>query len=271
MKLNSMANCDKCGSTGVIEREGKTYECQCALLRRLAASMPSFIRSTIVSKEHVVHPITDNIRNSYLIDAAWSDARAIIKVAMYKNPNIHFRITSDREIRDVGVGSTSRQARGEDAVVVFNSLQDLMESPQVVIIRLGELGYKNKAAPGLLEEALSIRTDRGLSTWILNNKNRPFGPASYAYSETVWDLIITSFRRIDVPRIACPPISTLTADPIEPIQTVEESKKRNQSSEIKKSKIQPSPDDDADSESSVTSKFKFCGQGLNSKSRREND
>jgi hypothetical protein len=265
----NMPPCEKCGGSGVIEKDGKTYECQCALLRRLAAAMPGFVRVAIVSKAHIVHPITDDINKNYLIDAAWSDARALIKVAMYKHPNLHFRITSDREIRDVGVGSTSRQARGDDATIVFNSLQDYMEPPKLVIVRLNELGYKNRAAAGLLEEALNIRVDRGLTTWVLNNKNKPFSPASHAYSEAVWDLIHTAFKKIDIPRIACPPAPDISAEPVtKPVQ--EEKPKHPASQENKpptrKPKIRSSPDGDADEE--VGSKLGIYGSGLGPKSRK---
>ncbi|MGA1822838.1 MAG: hypothetical protein ACMUIG_09960, partial [Thermoplasmatota archaeon] len=48
------------------------------------------------------------------------------KAVMIKNPNMSVKITSDREIRDVFVGSTSRAARG-DGEIVYNNLEDLMK------------------------------------------------------------------------------------------------------------------------------------------------
>jgi hypothetical protein len=196
--------CLKCGQSGSYEENGKVYECSCAVLRRLAAAMPVYIRTAPVEKKHITIGIAERVRSSLFLKAAWADVKAIIKVAMYKHPNFHFRLTSDREIRDVGVGSASRNARGEEAVIVYNSLQELMESPKLVIVRLNELGYKNKAAPGFVEEAISIRLDRGYPVWLISDLNKPFTPGSFAYSEQLWDLICSSFDHVSIPRISNP-------------------------------------------------------------------
>jgi hypothetical protein len=145
------------------------------------------------------------LRNVFL-RAVLPDLNALMKVALYKlvatKGDTFVRFTSDRIIRDVGVGSTSRSARGDDAVFCFNNLQDLMEAPHLVIVRLNELRYKNKAAAGLLEEALCIRVDHGMPTWVLSDLNNPFGPSSTAYSDAVWGLLHSAFTQVLVPRIA---------------------------------------------------------------------
>ena len=130
------------------------------------------------------------IDKSLYITSYWNDMRAFIKLVMLKHRNKFIRIISDRELRDVFVGSTSRTARGEDSKEpVYNSIEDLVKAPALLVIRLNELSYKNKAAPGILEEALSYRLDRNEPVWLLSNATKRFGPGSIAYSETVWSLI----------------------------------------------------------------------------------
>jgi len=195
-------NCDKCGGEGVIFDGDRMQECLCSVLRRLSKSMDSQIRNAKVSIEHATNPITDRAKELLYIKVSWKDAKPLIKVMMYKNPSKFIRMTSDREIRDVGVGSTSRSARGDGATeAIYNNLADLVGPPDLVIIRLNELGYKNKAAAGLLEEVLCYRADRELPTWILSDKDRPFGQGSHAWSESVDDIISTSFVKVDIPRI----------------------------------------------------------------------
>lgn len=204
--------CDCCGGAGTIERDGKIFECECALWERVAASMPAYILSAKFLPRHLESPLVDCIGQSCFVTASWIDLRAIIKALMMKHYNRHIRITSDRELRDVFVGSKSRTALDEDAKVVYNSIEDLMgggdqrgrasTGPDLVILRLNELGYKNKAAPGILEEAIVCRLDYGRPTWVVSNLDKPFGSGSYAWSESVWDLLTSAFAQVRVPRIS---------------------------------------------------------------------
>lgn len=193
--------CKECNFTGVIESDNKVFECQCSLNRRIAAAMPLNIRIATVTKSHVVHPVVDSIQKNLFINAAADDMRAIAKVVIYKNPNIFIRVADDTMIRDVGVGATGRKARGDNADIVYNSLHEYVDPPNLLIIELGRLGYKNKAAAGLLEEAISMRVNSGY-IWLFSDKNSPFGPASHSYSEELWRYINSSiFEKIDIARI----------------------------------------------------------------------
>jgi hypothetical protein len=197
-------SCEICGNVGVLERDEKLYECECAELRRIAASMPAFVRTVLVKDAHIQATlpgtkirITDAIDKSLYITAYWDDMRAFIKLVMLKYRNKYVRVISDRELRDVFVGATSKSSRGENSKdPIYNSIEDLVKPPTLLIIRLNELGYKNKAAAGILEEAICYRLDRGMPLWLLSNSARPFSNSSYAYSETVWSLItsLTKFR-----------------------------------------------------------------------------
>ena len=202
--------CEICGNAGVVEKDGKLYECECAELRRVAAAMPSYIRTAVVKEEHIrakVNPTTrliDSIDKSLYIISYWNDMRAFIKLVMLKHRHKFIRIISDRELRDVFVGSTSRAARGDDSKeAVYNSIEDLVKSPDLLMIRLNELAYKNKAAAGILEEALCYRFDRNEPVWLLSNSTRPFGQGSIAYSDTVWAL--------------CRSVPSVRVEPISPI------------------------------------------------------
>ena len=206
-----MTICQICDGAGVVEKDGKLYECSCAELRRIYASMPAYVRSAVVRLDHITASfpnekirIVNAVDRSIYITAYWADMRAIIKTIMVMHRDKFVRVISDREIRDVFVGSTSRVARGENSKeAVYNSIEDLVKSPHLLMIRLNELGYKNKAAAGILEEALCYRLDRNLPVWLLSNSTKPFGAGSYAYSENVWSLMMS------LPRIRLAPIHSI--------------------------------------------------------------
>lgn len=198
--------CSKCGGEGppgITEKNGKLYECDCARLKRLAESMPPYILKTKIEKAHLQTGIIDRIRDHLFISSSWVDMRAIIKAVMIKYTNKFIKITSDAEIRDVYVGSKSKSAKTDDYQgLVYNNLEDLVAGPSLLIIRLNEMSNKNKAAPGALEEALVSRTDYDRPTWILSNRARPFDQSSFAYSDSLGELIASSFERIEIPVIS---------------------------------------------------------------------
>lgn len=212
-----MASCGKCGGTGVISKADDeiALECECALIRRLAASMPPYIRKAHVTKEHFGLPIIKAVKKSVFIKSAWADMKAVIKAVMMINPNTFVRITSDREILDVYLGKKSRGNRGdldggatrknrvdlEGDEYVYNSIEDLMKPADICVVRLNEIGYKNKAAPGALTEGLSFRLDRDLPTWIVSDLDKPYTVGSFSFSEAVLDYIMSSTVSFTVPRL----------------------------------------------------------------------
>jgi hypothetical protein len=205
-----LEDCAKCSGEGVLsvvvkdekgEVKDKLVECECAIIKRLAGAMPPEVRMAQVHKAHAMHPITGMMGRSLFVKATYADMLSVIKAAIYKNNGRYVRTTSDAEIRNVGVGSTSRKARGEDAKDVYNDFTDLMESPPLVVVWLNKLGHKNRAAPGFLIEALTVRIDKRKPTWVVSDLDYPFGPGSFSYSDALWSFLNIGFQRVEIPRI----------------------------------------------------------------------
>jgi hypothetical protein len=197
--------CAECGGTGVIERPDGMMprECQCSVLRRIASAMPAYVRYADLMHEHLKLPILrEGIGKSYFIKATREDVYAMVKAAMMINSSKHIRMTSDRELRDIYVGSTSRKSRGDDAGEVINTLEEVMGPPALCIVQLGELVSRNKAASAILEEALCIRLDRDLPMWVVSYYDRPFGQGSISYSDSVWNILKNAMNELTIPRIS---------------------------------------------------------------------
>lgn len=220
-----MASCQKCGDTGVLHKPGdQLVECACALLRRIAASMPPHIRRATALRAHFDHPVVRKPFRSLFVKASWPDTKAMVKAVVMMNPNSFIRITSDREILDVFLGKKSKGARDvetrrprtaadlEDSDTNYSSIEDLMDHPRLCVVRLNEIGYKNKSAHACLEEALSYRIDRDKPVWIVSNIDKPFVQGSPAWSESVWDYITSTVPAVTIPRIAPRMVMELTDD-----------------------------------------------------------
>lgn len=267
-------NCRICGGSGVIEKSGSVFECDCSFVRRLASAMPAFIRKAEVRNEHIQLPIIKSIKQNSFVISSWADMKSVIKAIMIANHQLFIKVSSDREIRDVFVGTKSRAARGDEEGQVYNSLEDLMDSPNLMIIRLNELSYKNKAAPGALEEAICYRLDRDKPSWLFSDYEKPFSVGSHAYSDSVANIIQSNFQTVKIPRILTNVVSSdffaQNYDQSEPAQTqtqielvkepdldtIEEVKPKIQ----KQRKIRPSEDIDADTGLSA-----MYGSGLTKK------
>jgi len=218
-----MEKCAKCGGREVVEREGKLYECVCAFIKRIATSMPPYVRKAEILPAHLELPIIKSVDQSIYVSAAWSDMKAVIKAVMLKYSNKFTKVSSDAEIRDVFVGSKSKASKTDDYNgEVFNNLQDLMDPPDLMIVRLNEMAYKNKAAAGALEEALSYRLDRDKPTWVLSDLDKRFVRGSFSYSDSVAELLSTGYFRMNIARISKRPSidDVLFVDPADANQFV---------------------------------------------------
>jgi hypothetical protein len=255
-------SCVNCGGLGVIEKDSKFYECQCSYIKRLASSMPVFLKKAEIQREHLSLPILNQVNRHIMVIASWPDMKAILKAVIIANPKKFVRITSDREIRDVYVGSKSRAARGDEEGKIYNSLEDLMDIADLVVVKLNELSYKNKAAPGAVEEAISYRIDRDKPTWLYSDSSKPFVQDSFAYSDSIADIIKTHFHITRIPQIlsyskldldSLAPLEVKSSEPqkdiSEPIAASEETKTRPEPAKPRKvsvvPKIKPSEDLDA--------------------------
>jgi len=238
------SKCEVCGGLGITEKGPRAFECHCAFIKRVAAAMPLYIRKAEVTKEHLAHEIMKLTRRNMMVVSSWADMKAVIKALWISNPSKFFKISSDREIRDVYVGSKSRAARGDEEGKIYNSLEDLMDMPDLAVVRLNELSYKNKAASGALEEAISYRTDRDKPTWLFSDIDRPFTLGSHAYSDSVADLIKSIFTTIRISRITQ---YNTYFDDLEPVPVNQAKPQRSEAVVVNKvvtSKSEPIPDVD---------------------------
>lgn len=148
----------------------------------------------------------DLTSENLFIKGYWSDLAPhlllVFTVKMLKQLMYPFQIITDARLRDVYVGSesyTSRSRKKRDDIQTFNSLSDVIGGDkELVIIRLGFLGWVNKAMPGILKEAIRLRHGVGKSTWIVEEPNSIFGPGHFSYDAEVAEMISQRFSVVEI-------------------------------------------------------------------------
>lgn len=188
----------------------------CGHVRRIITAAPPFIKNADVAKEHVNllkrPPFSlDGLEEKWtltnlFITVTWSDMRAVIWTLMLADRIGHIAIIDEQELIAAYVGGMGKSQKSSDFTgLIYNNISDLVSPPALAIIRLGTLSNKNKAAPGVVMDAIRARVDYGKPTWLLcdvNDEDRPsFHPFCNSYSEDLVKLISSHFRTTTIPRI----------------------------------------------------------------------
>lgn len=121
--------------------------------------------------------------NMFFRSTDWNVFLSNLKwVAAYKfKRNLFIRVVTDLHLVQTFVGNTAMKARlksqhDDETVPIYNGLPDLLEAPDLVIIKLGVLTHSNKAASNVLSEALLIRNSVAKPTWVVEPANKKFEP-----------------------------------------------------------------------------------------------
>ena len=157
----------------------------------------------------------DGTNENLFLKIIWKDLVphlqcALIPVFKIKGLGYRFKIVSDQKLCEVWLGKDRRNTGNTDG---SNCLSDCIgKDYALVIIRIGLMGYPNKAAAGVLLECLKIREYYCLPTWVVAEDFENEYSFSYDVAEYLKDRFSSIFD--DVPEQE--PNETVTA--LEPAQ-----------------------------------------------------
>jgi hypothetical protein len=205
------AICDRCGGTGWIAVDDMTLrKCICAYAKELRVHLGDIALAKILKESPLYVPGGDDLTGTNLfIKGNWDDLTPHLKwVLTFKTPSFKYNIVTDEKLKTVYVGAESYAARAKgsrDDMVTYNCLADLIgQQYSLVIIKIGKLGYPNKAMPGILKESLMLREALGLATWIVEEPHEIFGPGHKAYSDDVAKYIRDGYEIVDISKAPQP-------------------------------------------------------------------
>jgi hypothetical protein len=148
--------------------------------------------------------IGDRTLDNLFIKGVWSEVTPHLRWALagkrHVEPWFSFKIVNDEKLLRVYVGDfayNKRSTKVRDDIETYNNLSDLISAPSLLIVRLGKLGWKNKAAAHVLLEALNIRASESKPTWLIEGE-QPFGDGHPFFNSEVGHYIEQHFDIVDM-------------------------------------------------------------------------
>jgi len=209
--------CQLCNGTYWREeiRDGEIAPWPCACLRK--EMMFRFLGPELARAKHrkselfmpELDPETNQIIGDRTVDnlfikGVWAEAAAHLRWALSgkkaDTPGFSFRLVNDEKLLRVYLGQFSysnRSKKVRDDLATYNNLSDLISDCSLLIVRLGQLAYKNVAAGDVLQEALNIRASESKPTWLIEGEVY-FGDGHKCYNDTVGRYVESNFEVIDV-------------------------------------------------------------------------
>ena len=139
-------------------------------------------------------------KNTYITGCSWPWLRPHIKYALALDRSLSFKIITDQQIKAVFVGNEGYRARANsprEDDPTYNTLEDLVGPYDLIILRLGHLGHKNRAAAGAIKEALRIRETLNKPTWLVDEADHPWNE-SHSYDPDLEDYIDDHFKTLKI-------------------------------------------------------------------------
>ncbi len=203
--------CLRCGGTGKIQVDEFTIkQCICIFARAMKEhlgaeiALAPYLSPSPLFVAGDPDPAVDRTKDNLFLKGYWADLLPHFKASLVgKGLFFQFKIVTDAFLKTVYVGDDSYKARAKskrDEMKTHNSLIDIVgPDNDLVILRLGFLGYKNIAMPGILKEALMLRAAASKATWLVEDPDQGyFGPGHLAYSEDVAEDIERRFTVVDI-------------------------------------------------------------------------
>jgi hypothetical protein len=111
-----------------------------------------------------------------------------------------YKIVTNEKILSVWVGNeryTNRPVGTRNDIETNNRLNDVLEDPSLIILRLDALVHQNKAAANVLLEALKVREFVYKPLWLVES-DLYFGAGHPSYNSEVGDYIQERFAIVDL-------------------------------------------------------------------------
>jgi hypothetical protein len=150
------------------------------------------IKSELLTDE--IDATTENLFIHGTWDMMCQHLRWVLSAKYLYFPGFSFRLTDDNHLIRIWLGEfayKNRQQSAREDKTVWNGLDDFLEDPSLVVIKLGAV-KRNKAAGDVLETALRIRARVSKPTWIVEDFI-PYGPGHESYTESVFGYIHERF------------------------------------------------------------------------------
>jgi hypothetical protein len=195
-------DCTFCLGRGVVSDDEKpifgseiTRPCVCTLKRDVLVNVERGWVGLAKAKPIEKSPLYGLHKENLWITASGKDLREHLRhIAVRMGPSWYFRVVTDIDLMNSWLAKDLpviydvevEQARQEYAVSnQATNLTELIEAPELLIVRLGVKAARNSATPEVLLETLQHRDHLGKTTWVIDQKIYPLQAGHIAYSDGV--------------------------------------------------------------------------------------
>ena len=216
--------CPECNGTQWKRVGDKARPCVCLSLEMLdhylgpdLSGAPKIHTGPLYAFDREMNATLDRTSENLFIKSTWPTILPHLRLAIghrywYVDRTFRHFIVTDERILNVYVGNERYGARSKmkrDDMSSFNGLKDLVEEPDLLVVRLGFIGHKNIAAPGALKQALMLREAARRPTWVVQN---PAGDYPISWNEEVAAYFAEYFDVVDMRKLPQQPEPTPTID-----------------------------------------------------------
>lgn len=188
--------CDKCFGTGYLDAGTDargiplTKPCPCQIARDTVRNVNRAWQG-LISAPRIDHsPLTEHTGGNVYVTATDATLRAHLRhVGLRGGPYWGLKVVTDSDLMTAWlspIGLVGKEILDPDAATVSTekaTLVDLVDPPELLVIRLGVKSARNSAMPEVLLEALYHRTHVGKPTWVVDQPSRRFDPSHLAFSD----------------------------------------------------------------------------------------
>jgi hypothetical protein len=193
-----MTTCKKCGGWGYIQKDDghlgipQAVACECKVQKALDAQAEKAWTHLSLVPPKKKSPLIGKCEENLIIASDKSALQLHLRSALnaYRQPNKFVKVVGDHTLMSAWLGSMHLQ--GRDVIdpdfqrdLKVYSLEDLAESPSLLIVRLGTKMARNAAMPEVLVETIEMRQHLNKPTWIIDSLDRPLGEGHVAWSRSV--------------------------------------------------------------------------------------
>lgn len=193
--------CPECFGTGAIPVERPPHPpgsrpCRCEIARDIVRNMERAWKGLAKAPKLTESSLIDYPSRDVYITAREATFRSHLRyVAIRQGRNWSFQVSTDADLMTAWLASKAldgMQILDPDAATVSLdklTLVDLVDPPDLLIVRLGVKSARNSAMPEVLLEALTTREHKGKPTWVWDQPTYPLGPAHLCFSDAVADFL----------------------------------------------------------------------------------
>lgn len=225
-----MTGCEKCFHTGAIDMAPNEFGipvtrpcvCQVAqdIVRNVNRGWANLSKAPMIESS----PLSELTETDVYITATDSSLRAHLRhVGLRMGPKWGFKVHTDSDLMTAWlapIAIAGKEILDPEATAVSTekaTLVDLVEPPELLILRLGVKSARNSAMGEVLLEALLHRAHIGKPVWVVDQPGRLFDPSHLAFSEDAlhhiqqWERValddVGSGLKIEMVGGASPPVA----------------------------------------------------------------